>query len=120
MADKKPTGAAAQVVVPPPPETAMDRTMPNEQEQQFLTSHGWVKDGTNDRGESRWADPEGMKGNRGKLQPAVELPSRDGGDPTVIQQVVCPPANWSYSQQEAMAMQRLRDAAKKKPEPAAA
>lgn len=85
----------------------------------YLLQAGWEEQARNEvTGESFWADPAGMGDRRGKRQNTGTLPGKDGTDPIVVSQHVCPPAPWNHTLRDAMVIQRDRDRAAKAKEEA--
>jgi hypothetical protein len=78
----------------------------------YLAAHGWRKDGVNKKGQPTFADPG--YGAEALPDREVQVPNPQGGPNLTIKQKVCPPIPWSYPVEEAVEIQRARDAAKKK------
>jgi hypothetical protein len=76
----------------------------------YLTSRGWTKLGSDELGRGVWADPHGKQEQRAEKRPAVTLPVAGGGH-EVVSQYFLPPAAWDYTTEEALWHQRQRDAA---------
>ena len=96
-----PTATIAPVQQMPPAEKAME----------YLRQAGWTQASVNERGDTFWSDPAGNGPRAGKQQQTVSLPGKDGNDPVLVSQTVCPPAQWDYPLVEALNIQRQRDRA---------
>lgn len=80
------------------------------QHEEYLASRGWEKDG--DRvGLPTYRDPKGSK-LQGELKVVAELPNKgDDLHPTItVRQMHLPPATYSFTLEEAVDIQRRRDA----------
>jgi hypothetical protein len=74
----------------------------------YLKERGWVLLGTNDRGNSIWADPKGADQSKATLKEAVRLPVKDGGE-EIIRQWVWPPTQWNWATEDALMIQKQRE-----------
>lgn len=107
MSEKK--GKNNQLVVSPPSVQVRSAAIGVEEAREYLRKAGWIEESINDRGESFWTDPVGLGKRKGEKLPKAKLPGRDGTDPVIVTQTVCPPSSWTYSLQEAVRLQRGRD-----------
>lgn len=111
-ATKDPTKPNQQQMVLPAVAQPEPMAQPaNEAARKYLLQAGWTEASRNERGEVSWQDPAGAGPRDGKSQQTVSLPSKDGQDPLMVSQMVCPPVPWAHPQHEAMNIQRLRDQA---------
>ncbi len=107
----QPKQAAPSVMAEPPQAT---RKTWAEEAKDYLLDNNWKLVSVNDIGQSTWSDPNGVLGGMNKGEkPTFQvftLPTRDGGHETVRQAVV-PAVAWDYSLEDAMRIQKQRDAA---------
>lgn len=75
----------------------------------YLASKGWELMGSNERGQTTWADPVGKSNREPRQVQAAKLPVAGGGH-EVVNQWSHPPTNWVYPVDEAMLIQKQRDA----------
>lgn len=75
----------------------------------YLKSRGWLQAGIDERGLSLWSDPA-SKDQKSELRQAVTLPVAGGGK-EIISQWHGPPVTWCYRMDEAILIQRQREAA---------
>ncbi len=102
-----------QLVVPAKPKednTPAPSTQRNQYEEDavsYLTEHGWVRMGYDERGRTLWDDPV-SKRQKAEKQATVILPVQGGGS-EVVNQLVVPPAEWTYPTEQAMRVQKQRE-----------
>lgn len=107
-----------QVIAPPQKQEVQELPPTPERVSSFLQAAGWTEVGRNERGDILWADPAGEGPKGGTMEPTAKIPSRDGMDETILQQLVVGPCPWSYPTWEAVGIQRARDrAASQAPKP---
>lgn len=82
-----------------------------DEREQYLLSHGWEREGAGVSGLPTFRDPRGSRLN-GEVLDVRELPNRgdDLHKTTTLRQLHLPPAPFSFTVEEAVAIQRLRDA----------
>lgn len=102
------TTVAAGTVASPPTNPLPSRNWLEEAEF-YLSSKGWERTGTNERGFSAWRDPAGSSR---QAEPTIEinLPAVGGQGMETIRQHVVGPLYWEYSIEEAITIQKQRDA----------
>lgn len=78
---------------------------------QYLLARGWERDTANTSGVPTFRDPKGSRLG-GELRDAVELPNKgDDLNKTIkVQQLHLPPAPFTFTIEEAVSIQRRRDA----------
>jgi len=94
--------------LPPPPSYVGGHASFLQMAEARLEETGWVRTGTNLRGQTKWADPAGSGSRRPELREALELPQKDG-EPIKIRQTFGPPCAWDYVTEEAYWIQRQRE-----------
>ncbi len=104
----------SQIIVPPMEQRPVESLPGVDEAHEYLLEAGWSETSRNERGDRFYSDPAGNGDKAGVKQKTVELPGKDGTDPVVVTQMVCPPAPWAYPLHEAMNIQRSRDTASKK------
>jgi hypothetical protein len=84
-----------------------------DQAEAYLDSKGWKRAGVSHRGQTLWDDPLGGKGKE-KMGEERRLPmrrDRPDAQVTIVKQLEVPLRPWIYPTEEALAVQRSRDAA---------
>ena len=101
------TGAKQPICPPDVPE--YNPSWLNEREQ-YLVSRGWEKEGL-PSGMPSYRDPNGSR-FRGEMRDAAELPVKgdDLKKTEIVRQMVVPPAGYNFTLEEALDIQRRRDA----------
>jgi hypothetical protein len=74
----------------------------------YLSSNGWRKVQENERGGSRWSDPNGN--THGPLEVREVMQTKNvSGHMDSVKQIHGPPISWEYDTAEAVEIQRNRD-----------
>ncbi len=105
----KPPATNYQGKIPGPPEDFLTEC------NNYLSSSGWTKLGTDESGITTWLDPISNVPQKSVRTLVGTLPNKNG-EPINNYQQVGPPVPWTYGMNEAVGIQRLRDIAKAKTE----
>lgn len=80
------------------------------EQENYLISKGWERNGSDRRGISTWNDPAGTMASPEEVVQGT-LPDKDSKTEREFKQIVGPPIPWTYNLEEAIDVQRNRDRA---------
>lgn len=110
---QSPAAASNQLNVPvagnqSPPQNFPSHLSYSVEGEKYLLSKGWVKVSTNDvTGRSLWNDPNVKTDS--EMKTVALIPSKEG-KPQELRQLHVPPSQWDYGLEEAVFIQREREA----------